>query len=116
MIRGGPDRAKVSQTYTLKRIDYSLRMARRLSEDPCKADIDGHARIDANDPELTLAGLLLLENSEPCSQPHARFRSKPDRGLCLKADDLKMARILFGAIQATSIREDVLNQLAVLRR
>jgi hypothetical protein len=33
MIRGGPDRAKVSQTYTLKRIDYSLRMARRLSED-----------------------------------------------------------------------------------
>jgi hypothetical protein len=33
MIRGGPDRAKVSQTYTPKRIDYSLRMARRLSED-----------------------------------------------------------------------------------
>ena len=33
MIRGGPDRAKVSQTYTIKRIDYSLRMARRLSED-----------------------------------------------------------------------------------
>jgi len=27
-----------------------------------------------------------------------------------------MAWILFGAIQATSIREDVLNQLAVLRR
>jgi hypothetical protein len=91
-------------------------MARRLSEDPRKVDIDGHARIDANDPELTLAGLLLLENSEPCSQPHARFRSKPERGLCLKADDLKMARILFGAIQGTSIREDVLNQLAVLRR
>jgi hypothetical protein len=34
MIRGGPDRAKISQTYTLKRIDYSLRMARRMSEDP----------------------------------------------------------------------------------
>jgi len=33
MIRGGPDRAKISQTYTLKRIDYSLRMARRMSED-----------------------------------------------------------------------------------
>ena len=33
MIRGGPDRAKISQTYTLKRIDYSLRMARRKSED-----------------------------------------------------------------------------------
>jgi hypothetical protein len=31
--RGGPDRAKVSQTYTLKGIDYSLRMARLLSED-----------------------------------------------------------------------------------
>ena len=30
---GGPDRAKISQTYTLKRIDYSLRMARRMSED-----------------------------------------------------------------------------------
>jgi hypothetical protein len=29
-IRGGPDRAKISQTYTLKRIDYSLRMQRRL--------------------------------------------------------------------------------------
>jgi len=27
-----------------------------------------------------------------------------------------MAWILFGAIQATSIREDVLNQLAVLRQ
>jgi hypothetical protein len=34
MIRGGPDRAKISQTYTLKRIDYSLRMARRMSEYP----------------------------------------------------------------------------------
>jgi hypothetical protein len=33
MIRGGPDRAKISQTYTLKRIDYGVRMARRLSED-----------------------------------------------------------------------------------
>lgn len=33
MIRGGPDRAKISQKYTLKRIDYSLRMARRMSED-----------------------------------------------------------------------------------
>ena len=31
--RGGPERAKISQTYTLKRIDYSLRMARRMSED-----------------------------------------------------------------------------------
>jgi hypothetical protein len=30
MIRGGPDRAKVSQTFTLKRIDYSLQMQRRL--------------------------------------------------------------------------------------
>jgi hypothetical protein len=28
----------------------------------------------------------------------------------------RMVRILFGAIQATSIREDVLNQLAVLRQ
>jgi hypothetical protein len=34
MIRGGPDRAKVSQKYTLKRLDYSVRMARRMSEDP----------------------------------------------------------------------------------
>jgi hypothetical protein len=33
MIRGGPDRAKVSQKYALKRLDYSLRMALRLSED-----------------------------------------------------------------------------------
>ncbi|MGH6709553.1 MAG: hypothetical protein ACREEK_11335 [Bradyrhizobium sp.] len=32
MIRGGPDRAKISQKYTLKRLDYSLRMARRTSE------------------------------------------------------------------------------------
>ena len=49
MIRGGPDRAKVSQTYTLKRIDYSLRMAGRLSEDTRYPDIDGHRRVDAND-------------------------------------------------------------------
>ena len=42
MIRGGPDRAKVSQKYTLKRLDYSLRMARRLSEDTHQADIDEH--------------------------------------------------------------------------
>jgi hypothetical protein len=34
MIRGGPDRAKISQTYTFKRLDYSVRMARRVSEDP----------------------------------------------------------------------------------
>jgi hypothetical protein len=30
MIRGGPDRAKISQRTSLKRIDYSLRMSRRL--------------------------------------------------------------------------------------
>lgn len=30
MIRGGPDRAKISQKITVKRIDYSLRMSRRL--------------------------------------------------------------------------------------
>ena len=30
MILGGPDRAKISQTMTLKRIDYSLRMQRRI--------------------------------------------------------------------------------------
>jgi hypothetical protein len=57
-----------------------------------------------------------LENSEPCSQRHARFRSKPDRGLCLTANAFKTARILFDAIQVTSIREHVLNQLAVLRQ
>jgi hypothetical protein len=34
MIRGGPDRTKVSQKYTLKRLDYSRRMAQRLSEIP----------------------------------------------------------------------------------
>ncbi|MBR1149965.1 hypothetical protein [Bradyrhizobium sp. JYMT SZCCT0428] len=33
MIRGGPDRAEIRQKYSLKRIDYSLRMARRFSED-----------------------------------------------------------------------------------
>jgi hypothetical protein len=33
MIRGGPDRAEISQKYTLKRLDYSARMARRMSED-----------------------------------------------------------------------------------
>jgi len=33
-----------------------------------------------------------------------------------RVDKAKMMRILFGAIQATSIREDVLNQLAVLRQ
>jgi len=31
-IRGGPDRAEISQTYTLKRIDYSLRMKRRFKD------------------------------------------------------------------------------------
>jgi hypothetical protein len=36
MIRGGADRAKISQTYTLKRIDYSRRMARRQSEGPSR--------------------------------------------------------------------------------
>jgi hypothetical protein len=30
MILGGPDRARISQTMTLKRIDYSLRMQRRV--------------------------------------------------------------------------------------
>ena len=53
MIRGGPDRAKASQTYTLKRIDYSQRMARRLSQDTRQPDIDGHTRVDAIDPKLT---------------------------------------------------------------
>ncbi|WMT77096.1 hypothetical protein [Bradyrhizobium sp. Ash2021] len=49
MIRGGPDRAKVSQKYTLKRLDYSVRMARRMY--PRWADIDGHRQIDAIDPK-----------------------------------------------------------------
>jgi hypothetical protein len=36
--------------------------------------------------------------------------------LCLKANDLKTARILFRAIQAISIREDVLNDHPILRQ
>lgn len=36
--------------------------------------------------------------------------------LCMKANDLKTARILFRAIQAVSIREDVLNDHPVLRQ
>ena len=36
--------------------------------------------------------------------------------LCIKADDLKTARILFRAIQAVSIREDVLNDHPILRQ
>jgi hypothetical protein len=36
--------------------------------------------------------------------------------LCLKANDLKTARILFRAIQAVSIREDVLNDYPTLRQ
>jgi uncharacterized protein (DUF1800 family) len=36
--------------------------------------------------------------------------------LCLKANDLKTARILFRAIQAVSIREDVLNDHPILRQ
>ena len=35
--------------------------------------------------------------------------------LCVTADDLKTARILFRAIQAVSIREDVLNDHPMLR-
>jgi hypothetical protein len=35
--------------------------------------------------------------------------------LCLQANDLKTARILFRAIQAVSIREDLLNDYPVLR-
>jgi hypothetical protein len=37
-------------------------------------------------------------------------------GLCLKANDTRTARILFRAIQAASIREDVLNEHPVLRQ
>jgi hypothetical protein len=37
-------------------------------------------------------------------------------GLCVTANDLKTARILFRAIQAASIREDVLNDHPVLRQ
>jgi hypothetical protein len=36
--------------------------------------------------------------------------------LCLKANDLRTARILFRAIQAVSIREDVLNEYPILRQ
>jgi hypothetical protein len=36
-------------------------------------------------------------------------------GLCMKADDLRTARILFRAIHAVSIREDVLNDHPSLR-
>jgi hypothetical protein len=36
--------------------------------------------------------------------------------LCMKANDLKTARILFRAIQSLSIREDVLNDHPMLRR
>jgi hypothetical protein len=36
--------------------------------------------------------------------------------LCATANDLKTARILFRAIQAVSIREDVLNDYPVLRQ
>jgi hypothetical protein len=36
--------------------------------------------------------------------------------LCLTANDLKTARILFRAIQAVSIREDVLNEHPILRQ
>jgi hypothetical protein len=32
MIHGGPDRAKISQTMSLKRIDYGLRMSRRVDK------------------------------------------------------------------------------------
>ena len=36
-------------------------------------------------------------------------------GLCVTANDLKTARILFRAIQAASIRDDVLSEHPVLR-
>jgi hypothetical protein len=36
--------------------------------------------------------------------------------LCLTANDLKTARILFRAIQSVSIREDVLNEHPILRQ
>ena len=35
--------------------------------------------------------------------------------LCVKANDLRTARILFRAIQAVSIREDALNEHPALR-
>jgi hypothetical protein len=37
-------------------------------------------------------------------------------GLCVKANDLRTARILFRAIQAASIREDVLQDHPILRQ
>jgi hypothetical protein len=40
-VRGGPDRAEIRQSYTLKRLDYGERMARRMSED---APLSGHRR------------------------------------------------------------------------
>jgi hypothetical protein len=36
--------------------------------------------------------------------------------LCVTANDLRTARILFRAIQAVSIREDMLNQYPTLRQ
>ncbi len=36
--------------------------------------------------------------------------------LCVAANDLRTARILFRAIQAVSIREDVLNEHPILRQ
>jgi hypothetical protein len=36
--------------------------------------------------------------------------------LCLQANDVKTARILFRAIQSVSIREDVLNDYPILRQ
>jgi hypothetical protein len=36
--------------------------------------------------------------------------------LCMKADDLKTARILFRAVQAVSIREGILNEHPMLRQ
>ena len=36
--------------------------------------------------------------------------------LCVKANDLRTARILFRAIQAVSVREDVLNDHPILRQ
>lgn len=37
-------------------------------------------------------------------------------GLCVKAGDLRTARILFRAVQAASIRDDVLQEYPVLRQ
>jgi hypothetical protein len=37
-------------------------------------------------------------------------------GLCVKANDLRTATILFRAIQAVSIKEDILNKHPVLRK